>query len=161
MRHEITHIRLEILGNRFFHLTLFCYLFFMSACTQVIEITDLPQPKQQIVVEGTIENNEPPFILLTRNSPYFGGISLNDLSKYFVNGAFVQVWTETDTVQLTEFCLGALPTDVQKALLESLGYENPDTANLPNICIYSVPNIFQYFLTGDTTGVFVGKTSTE
>lgn len=127
------------------------------ACTQTIEIKDLPSPKDEVVVEGTIVNGEPPFILLTKNSPYFGGISLNDLSKYFVNNANIKIWRNNDTIQLTEYCINTFPEEVRIQLAVFLGFDNIDTSNIPNICFYSVPNVFAYYLSGDTTGVFVGR----
>jgi hypothetical protein len=130
------------------------------SCTTVIDIDDLPKPKSEIVVEGTIENGVPPFLMLTKNSPYFGGISVNDLSQYFVHDAMIKVWTGTDTVQLIEFCINSLPVEIRQELAMSLGFNITDTANIPNVCIYSVPNIFTYFITGDTTGVFIGNPNT-
>jgi hypothetical protein len=95
--------------------------------------------------------------LITRNSPYFGGINLNDLSQYFINGALVRVSSGTDTVILTEFCTFLLPEDVKRDLITSFGYELSDSTEVPDICIYTVPNIINYFLTGDTTVVCIGK----
>lgn len=136
----------------------FLFALFYS-CTQTIEIKNLPSPKEQIVVEGTIENGEPPFILLTKNSPYFGGISLNDFSKYFVNNANIKVWRNNDTIQLTEYCINNLPQEVRAQIAIFLGFDAIDTTNIPNVCFYSVPNAFAYYITGDTTGVFVGRTN--
>jgi hypothetical protein len=125
----------------------------------VIEIDDLPQPKSEIVVEGSIENGTPPYILLTRNSPFFGGIALSDLSQYFVHDAHILVWTGNDTVQLTEFCISSLPANIRAEVAKSFGFNITDTTRIPNICTYTVPNIFNFFLTGDTTGIFLGKTN--
>jgi hypothetical protein len=137
-------------------LSAFIYTLFYS-CTTIIEVDDLPQPISEIVVEGTIENGQPPFILLTKNSPYFGGISLNDLSNYFVNNATIKVYGNNDSIQLTEFCINSLPAEVQEQLAEFLGFDVTDSSNIPNVCFYTVPNIFTFYATGDTTGVFVGR----
>jgi len=132
-------------------------VFLLTSCTTILEIDDLPQPNNEIVVEGTIEINEPPYILLTKNSPYFGGITVDDLSQYFIHNAIMKVWTGNDTVALIEFCIKLLPVEAQIEILESLGYSVSDTSDIPNVCIYTVPNIINYFINGDTTGVFIGK----
>lgn len=154
-------LKYPILSARWKRYLLFCFtVSLIYGCTKVIDIDDLPQPKNEIVVEGTIESDAPPFILLTKNSPYFGGISATDLSQYFVRNAIIKVFTSTDTVQLIEFCSSSLPPEVQAAFVKELGFQAYDTSNIPNVCIYTVPNIFAYYLTGDTTGVFIGKPNT-
>jgi hypothetical protein len=139
---------------------LVCLAFFYVSCNQVIEL-DLPLPEDSIVVEGYIENGIPPYVLLTRSTPFFGGLSLTDISQYFINGAFVKVYNETDTVQLIELCLQDLPPSVQAQAAAAFGYNVTDsTADIPNICIYTVPNFINYYL-GDTAGVFVGQFKTS
>lgn len=132
----------------------------LQACTTIIEVDDLPQPKQEIVVEGSIENERPPFILLTRNSPFFGGISLSDLSQYFVHQANIKIWNRTDTVQLIEFCSNDLPVSLRKQMAALFGFHVSDTTRIPNVCVYTLPGIFDYLLSGDTAGMFLGKTHT-
>lgn len=132
----------------------------LPACNKVIDL-DLPPPSESIVVEGFIENDLPPYVLLTRNTPFFGGLSLNDIGQYFVNGAMVTVYNETDTVQLIEFCVQDLPAEFQDEAAAAFGFSFTDsTEEIPNVCIYTVPNIISYY-TGDTTGVFLGKLNTS
>lgn len=127
-----------------------------TSCNQVIEV-DLPSPENSIVVEGYIENGVPPYLLLTRNTPFFGGLDLNDISQYFINGASVKVYNETDTIELIELCVQDLPANFQAQAAAAFGFNIEDpTAEVPNVCIYTVPNIINYYL-GDTTGVFVGE----
>ncbi len=137
---------------------LVCLALFAS-CNKVIDL-DLPPVEEAIVVEGFIENGVPPYVLLTRNSSFFGGVDLNDLGKYFVNGAYIRVANATDTIQLIEICVQDLPADVQAQAAAAFGFSFEDsTAEIPNICIYTVPNIISYYL-GDTAGVYVGKLNT-
>lgn len=77
------------------------------ACEREITI-DLPQAEDQIVVEGWIESDEYPFVLLTRNLPFFGSIDTEDLGSIFVEGATVTVFNGTDTMQLEEYTLDTL-----------------------------------------------------
>lgn len=120
--------------------------FFYISCNQIIDV-DLPSPENSIVVEGSIENGVPPVLLLTRNTPFFGGLDLNDISQYFVNGAFVQVYNDNDTVQLVEICVQDLPANLQAQAAEAFGFNfNDPSAEIPNVCIYTVPNIISYYL---------------
>lgn len=79
-------------------------LIIISSCTQEITV-DLPPPEEQIVVEGYIEQGQAPYVLLTRNSPFFGGIDLNDVEQYIVRGAVVTVSDGVVTDTLDEICI--------------------------------------------------------
>lgn len=131
-----------------------------SSCTKVIDI-EIPDSAQQVVVEGTIENNVPPIVILTKSQKFFGTIDLNNLGNYFVHGASVHV-TSSDGSQteLTEFCLQGLnlPQDQQDVLLGALGFSTIDSTNIPNVCVYTVPDILNYFIAG--TCNFMGKERT-
>lgn len=129
-------------------INLFVVGVFFSSCTKDITL-DLPDPANEIVVEGSIDVSQPPMVLLTKNSAYFGGFSLNDISQYFVHDAEMYVWSGTDTTYLKEFCL----SDPQ--LASFLGIDASDTsANIPEVCIYTIPDILTWFTTG--TASFLG-----
>src|SRR5687768_10028465 len=76
---------------------------FFNACTTDITV-DLPDPKEQIVVEGYIEQGDAPYVLLTKNSPFFGGFDLNDVEKYLVHDAIVTITDGVTTDTLEETC---------------------------------------------------------
>jgi len=80
-----------------------CLLFFYSCTTNIT--VDLPDPKEQIVIEGYIEQDAAPYVLLTRNSPFFGNIDLNDVEQYLVHDAIVTVTDGIATDTLKETCL--------------------------------------------------------
>ncbi|MDX2002442.1 MAG: DUF4249 domain-containing protein [Chitinophagales bacterium] len=126
-----------------------------SSCTKDITV-DLPDPESMLVVEGYIENGVPPYVLLTKNSAYFGGIDLNDLGSYFVRGARIRVFEGNDTVQLAEFCVQSLPDTFQRAFLRAYGYEISDSSEVPDVCVYTIPNILSYY-NGDTVSTFIGR----
>ena len=126
------------------------------SCTKDITL-DLPTPAFKYVVEGYIENNRPPYVLLTHNAAFFGSVNANDLGAYFEHGAIIKVWDGRDTVMLTEFCFGSLSDSLKRLASGYFGYKFSDTAtNIPNICVYTVPNILSYF-TGDSNSVFKGQ----
>lgn len=132
----------------------------ISACTKEIQI-DIPESSQQVVVEGTIENNMPPIIILTKSASFFGNVDLNNLGTYFLHGAQVKVTADDgQQSQLVELCLQDLnlPTDQQAVILSALGFSNVDSTQVPAICVYTVPDIANYFLSG--TCSFMGKERT-
>jgi len=76
-------------------------LILLWGCQEEISV-DLPPPPPEIIVEGFIENDSIPIVILTRNQAYFSAFNFNDLSEFFVRGAEVKVSTGTDTIQLQE-----------------------------------------------------------
>ncbi|HUH73892.1 MAG TPA: DUF4249 family protein [Chitinophagales bacterium] len=137
---------------RKFLLILFIFTVIIS-CEKEISV-DLPLPKDQIVVEGFIENDVPPYVFLTKNSPYFGEVDINDLDQYFVKGAKIIVSTGTDSVELMEYSadiINLLPEEEKQMLSEVFGVPLDTSMNFPNISIYTVP------LGVDFVGV-IGKT---
>jgi hypothetical protein len=86
------------------------YLFLIIALINLIscskEITvDLPTPEEKFVVEGYIENGNPPVILLTRSQPYFSSISLDQIEDLFVKGATITLSTEGQEYSFIEFSI--------------------------------------------------------
>ncbi len=129
-----------------------------NSCTK--EITgNLPDPTIKLVVDGNIELNTPPLILLTRTTKVFGDLNINDLGSFFEHNA--EVWvkdvTAGDSVQLVEYCLRDLPfpDSVKADLLKGIGIIAFDSNSVPNICVYSVPDVVNYFFNG--TCNFYGK----
>jgi hypothetical protein len=144
--------------------SIICFLFFVlcviSSCTKVIDVT-IPDSAKQVVVDGTIENNVPPVITLTSSQKFFTQVNLNDLGQYFVHGATIKVSSSDGSqTELVEFCLQNLnlPDAQKQLLLSALGFSSVDSADLPNICVYTVPDIVDYFVSG--TCSFMGKERT-
>lgn len=77
-------------------------MIFYTNCEKEIDI-NLPDPENAVVVEGHIENDMPPYVLLTKNSSFFGGLNLNDLAAYFISGASVKIIYQLDTITLKEY----------------------------------------------------------
>ena len=72
------------------------YLFLASiiliSCQKEITL-ELPKGEQKLVVEGSIENGFPPYVILTTNQPYFQPIDANSYTDIFVENAdSVVVW---------------------------------------------------------------------
>lgn len=130
---------------------------FTASCEKTIQI-DVPASAEKIVVEGFIETGQPPYVLLTRNAPFFGSVDFNAIDEQFVNGASVTVTRKSDggQIQLTEICLDAIEALVgpeqARQLLVEFGLPFSDSVQLPNICIYAP---LEFFTSGDTS--FVGE----
>lgn len=88
----------------------FFFIALFYSCTTDITV-DLPDPKEQLVVEGYIEQDAAPYILLTRNSPFFGNIDLNDVEQYLVHDAIVTVTDGIATDTLEEVCFDVTSGD--------------------------------------------------
>lgn len=72
----------------------------ISACEKDITV-DLPQPELKIVVDGAIETGGTPYVLLSKNAPYFAPVDTISLSQYLVHNAIVTVsdGIKTDTLK--------------------------------------------------------------
>jgi hypothetical protein len=127
-----------------------------TACTKELDI-EVPEGSEQIVVDGSIDINRPPIITLTKSVKFFDNIDLNDLGSYFVHGANITINRGTDTVHLQEFCLNSLPLspEEQQIVLQALGFNSYDSSSIPDICVYTVPDIVNYFISGNCS--FMGQ----
>ena len=121
-----------------------CFAFFTAAlligCSKDIKVK-LPEPRELIVVQGHIEQNAPPWVVLTRNTDVFSGTTQEDIEELFVSGAQVTVSDETKSVQLKEYSSADLPPEI----LNSFDTE--------------IPEGFDFrFYTIDQSDFFYGKT---
>ncbi len=84
--------------SRFLLLTPFFLLLF--SCRKDIS-PKLPEYKEKLVVEASIETGLPATVFLSYSIPYFGTFDFTDPKKAFVKGAFVTVsdGTTTDTLK--------------------------------------------------------------
>lgn len=101
-----------------------CFFFVFFSCEQNIEI-DVPNSEPKIVVEGFIENNAPPYVILTKTVPFFDPTSIEDVENSFIHGAIVKVTDGVDTVLLTEVASDTLSNILSTLFIDSLGQELP------------------------------------
>lgn len=151
-------------GRLFFYAALIAFvvlIFALPSCTKEVDI-DIPESAKQIVVEGSIELNTPPVILLTQSQKFFDNININNLGAYFVRGAQVTVKASDGTQAiLNEYCLQNLPLSDQEkqVVLTAFGFSLNDSTPITDICFYSVADIATYFSSG--TCSFMGKEKTK
>jgi len=115
-----------------FFLVLGC---FFSCETEYIP--DIANENPEIVVEGFIEagpNAAPPYVILTRTSPFFSTIDGDKIDELFVHDAIITINDGTNTITLSELCLNDLTPVQQQLAAELLGLGN-DSIGI-NICIY-------------------------
>ncbi|MCW5908494.1 MAG: DUF4249 family protein [Chitinophagales bacterium] len=132
----------------------------VSSCSKVIDIT-IPADAEQVVVEGTIETNVPPVVILTKSARFFDNIQINNLGSYFIHGAAIKITaSDGQEVELIELCLQNLnlsPEDAQ-TVLSAFGFTSVDSGKVPDVCVYTVPDIATYFTSGQCS--FMGKERT-
>ncbi len=136
--------------NIIYIFTILTFLF--SSCEQEF-VPEINNAAPDIVVEGYIEAGEnviPPYIELTRSTPFYNKIDSSTINNLFVHDAIVKVKNDQKEYTFTELCYNNL-TYEQKKIFSQLLNVNLDSAGL-NFCVYVEPT-FQ--LKGE-----VGKTYT-
>ncbi|MCB0761686.1 MAG: DUF4249 family protein [Flavobacteriales bacterium] len=126
------------MNNRLLILVIFGLLAMLSACTKEVEI-ELPPVESKLVVEGSIEQGQPPIIIITRTQGYFEPTDLATLESIFVKGATVTITGGGNTVELDEICTSDLPEELLPLIEEATGLSVELLASL-DICAYSTLN---------------------
>ncbi|MBL7943254.1 MAG: DUF4249 family protein [Flavobacteriales bacterium] len=110
----------------------------LTGCEKEITV-DLPEVEPRIVVEGFIEQGQPPIVFLTWSQGYFDPVDLSSLSEYYISGATVNVSNGTSTVELDEICTSELPEEILDVVAEMLGF-SPEDLLAFDICAYTSLN---------------------
>jgi hypothetical protein len=103
-------------------LIFFIFVLFGASCEKGVDFK-LDETAPKLVVEATIENGQPPVVILTQSLDYFASINPQKIANSFVRNAVVTVSNGARTHQLKEY---AVP--VSNGV--SLYYYSTDTANL-------------------------------
>ncbi len=105
-----------------FQPVLILLLFVLTACERVIDLVP-DQQAAKLVVDGSIENGQPPVIFLTKSFGFFNRLSTGMLTDAFARNATVTLSNGTRTVPLREY-----PVPVGNGLLFvwSVDSTNPD-----------------------------------
>jgi hypothetical protein len=107
-----------------------------AGCEKDVDI-DIPLGDEKLVVYGTIETDQPPFIMLTRSLPVFATVSIDEITNSFVNGATISISNGVESVDLVEYCLNDLDESVKAFVEEGLGIGSLDSIEV-NFCFYSL-----------------------
>jgi hypothetical protein len=135
-----------------FIIALICGLI-AASCTK--DLTgSLPDFGLSTVVDGNIETNRPPIIILTRSTTIFGGLNVNDYASFLVHGATMYMTMDSSPVPipLQEVCLKnlSIPDSEKVALLQSLQLTVYDSSSIPDVCAYTLP--YSELITYGNTG---------
>lgn len=106
----------------------------LSSCETDITL-DLPEPAERLVVEGFIETDAFPYVILARNFSFFSGLDPGDLQNQFVHNASVVVNDGQTDHTLTEFCLNSLPDSLKQLVLDYFGLTEAEL-NGQDFCAY-------------------------
>jgi len=112
-----------------------------SSCEKDIEI-DVPVAEDQLVVEGSIENGQPPVVLVSRTRGFFEPTSPEQIANSYISDAEVRV----NGQQLSTVCLDEIPPELQGQVAELIGISPSDFDDFP-ICAYVGTGILGEFNT--------------
>lgn len=133
----------------------------ISSCTKEVTI-DIPGYEEMLVIDGRIETNQPPFVLLSTSKEVYAPTDLNSFLNGFISGATVTVSDGTTTVVLDEICSDNLPPGSEPTVAALLGVPESELANY-HICGYTTFNSAiwgQVGKTYDLTVEYDGQTFT-
>jgi hypothetical protein len=110
----------------------------IASCTKDITV-DLPKSETYIVVEGSIDINQPPVIFLSRSQGYFDPLTLNDLANFYICDAVVTLKANNSIDTLIAISAATLTPEQLAQVSQSLGISPEQLAN-SNICAYTTLN---------------------
>ena len=110
-------------------------LVLVASCTKEVEI-DIPGYEEQLVVDGRIETNMPPIILLTKSQQVYAPTDLDAFLNSFISGATITLSDGTNSTTLTEICSDNLPPGTEELAASMLGIPADQLANY-SICSYT------------------------
>ena len=105
------------------------------SCSKEVKI-DIPGFASQLVVDGTIETNGNPLVLLSQSANIYSETNLSSYLNNFITNADVKVVHGVDTFNLLPMNIVDLPLASQKKLAEMLEIGYGETILLP-IKVYS------------------------
>ncbi len=77
-------------------------LLLLCSCERTIDLNVREQPAK-LVVDGRIENNQAPVVVLSSSANYFSSITPQELSSSFIHNAKIIVSDSSEAVQLVEY----------------------------------------------------------
>ena len=111
----------------------------LISCQKVVHI-NLGTSPTQLVVQGAVETNVPPYVILTSTIGFFSNVTLATLQNSFIHGANVQVSDGIKTVTLTEYSIDT--GNNNKFYIYSV-----DTSNAANVMVGAVGKFYTLTIT--------------
>ena len=134
----------------------------LASCTKDITVK-LPETESKVVVEGTIETDGPPLILLTKTQGFFDPTSVASIAAAYISDAVVTVNDGFNTYTLDRICSDLIPDSLLQVAAELTGIDVGLLAQA-NICAWTNLNGDLVGIEGHTyqlTIVTEGKTITS
>jgi hypothetical protein len=117
------------------YITVVVVLTLLLSCEKEVDV-NIPNIAPKLVVEGKIELNTNPIIILTKTTGYFDPTDLNSVAASFVDDATITISDGTSTNNMTKICSGSLTPPQQEALAQQLGIA-AEILQSYNICGYT------------------------
>lgn len=104
---------------------LICFVsIILFSCQEEINL-DLPKSEDKIVIEGSIENGFPPYIIITKNGGYFDPVDNETYNNLFVNDIdSVKIWYYIDGVKVSKILEQIIGLDSLPPIYTDLSYFN-------------------------------------
>jgi len=118
-----------------FAFTVFFLTFFFFSCTKEVNI-DIPGYQEQLVVDGRIETDCFPIVMLSKSQNIYAGTDLASYLQSFIEDAQVKVSDGSQSFDLQLMYVSELPEESQKILAEMLDLEFNEVFFFP-IPVYS------------------------
>lgn len=137
-------------------------IFFFTSCEKEVKI-DIPGFKEELVIDGFIETNQPPFVLLSTSKNIYAPTDLNAFLNGFISGAVITVSDGNVSVVLDEICSDNLPAGTEELAAQFFGIPVEELANY-HLCAYTTFNSAIFGQVGKTYTLKVelnGKTYTS
>ena len=114
----------------------FNFLIVVSCCVLLISCEEdiaieLAAGEEKLVVQGHIEQNAPPYVILSRSVPVFQAGATEAFVNALVHQAAVSVSAAGTVYPLQEVLLPSLPIDQQQIISEQFGFALPITPDSP------------------------------
>lgn len=116
----------------------FSLILLLAGCTKEVKI-DIPGFEEKIVIDGRIETNMPPIVLISKTQDIYSPTTLDAFLNSFQSGAVVTVSDGTTTVVLDEICSDNLPPGTEAMAAALFGIPEEELGNY-HLCAYSTFN---------------------
>lgn len=119
--------------------SIFIFIIFtvaLGACTKEVTI-ELPEYTAALVVDGTIETNSNPIVLLSRSADIYASTDLAAYLANFILDADIKIVCDADTTVLQLYSIPELPIATQKKLAEMLRLKNLNELQVLPLMVYS------------------------
>lgn len=113
-------------------------VFLLASCVKEVKI-DIPGYEAQTVIDGRIEPNMPPIVLISKTQDIYSATTMDAVLNGFQSGAIVTVSDGTTTVVLDQICSDNLPPGTEAMVAAMFGISESELGNY-HLCAYSTFN---------------------